>query len=104
MWSCSRRSCSTGRAAPLSRKAAFAIIDDPNLLSAAISTAWDHRRETLAAYRQDLTRERRPREVLRSLLHELVVRRASVDAERERTLIRLARSIAARNLHKGATK
>lgn len=58
--------------------------------------AWERRRSALAAYRNQLGRQRDPRPVLRSLLHMHHVRTLGVTPERERVTHRLARAAALR--------
>jgi lantibiotic biosynthesis protein len=64
----------------------------------AVAAAWDHRRVALAAYLDQLARERDPATVLRSLLHDHHVRAIGVDPDRERVINRLARTAALRQL------
>jgi thiopeptide-type bacteriocin biosynthesis protein len=61
-----------------------------------VVAAWDRRREALAAYRDQLARQRDPQTVLRSLMHDHYVRVFGVDPERERVVNRLARAAALR--------
>lgn len=63
-----------------------------------VAAAWDHRRVALAAYREQLTEERDPATVLRSLLHDHHVRAIGVDPDRERVINRLARTAALRQI------
>lgn len=58
--------------------------------------AWQRRSSALAAYREELGRQRDPRPVLRSLLHLHHVRTTGLTPDRERVSHRLARAVALR--------
>lgn len=63
-----------------------------------VASAWETRRSTLSAYRDQLAPTRKPSTVLRSLLHDQHVRGLSVDPEQEHVTNRLARIAAMRYL------
>ncbi|WP_100447240.1 lantibiotic dehydratase [Glycomyces xiaoerkulensis] len=82
------------------REAAFEITDRHGS-GRSIAEAWTARREALADYHHSLSPTWDAQRVLRSLIHDLIVRRLGVDSERERAMNRIIRAVAARNLHTG---
>ncbi len=64
----------------------------------AVVTAWNARDTELTRYREALARQRDPRTVLRTLLHEHHVRAVGVDPTIEKETGRLARAVALRHL------
>ncbi|GAA4921864.1 thiopeptide-type bacteriocin biosynthesis protein [Stackebrandtia albiflava] len=76
---------------------AFHIADDTSAFPRLRET-WNARRNALTEYRREVGRPTDT--VLRSLLHDHVIRGIGVDANRERAIQRVARAVAARNLHK----
>jgi thiopeptide-type bacteriocin biosynthesis protein len=87
---------------PALRDRAFALTDPNPAMSGSLPgvlDAWRARASVLAEYRDALSGQRDPLDVLRSLLHLHVVRALGVDPDAERVTERLVRACALRRTH-----